>query len=86
MWAKDELTTDVIAAAYAMTVLALALATPVLLTVAVADLATRLLGRGSDPAGALMDALRPWLRTAGALIALGASWAAYPEAWARGLG
>lgn len=85
-WSEGEVVAEIIAAAYAMTVLALALATPVLLTAAVADLATRLLGRGSDPAAALSDALRPWLRTAGALIALGASWAAYPEAWVRGLG
>jgi hypothetical protein len=31
----------------------------------------------------MMEVLRPWLVGAAALIALGAAWAAYPEAWSR---
>lgn len=86
LWSAPDLLGRAITAARGVLVLALALATPVLLTLAVVDLGTRLLGRGPAPAEAMMDALRPWLRTAAALIALGASWSAYPEAWARGLG
>jgi type III secretory pathway component EscT len=85
-----ELSTDGLArtvvAARGMLVLALALATPVLLTVAVVDLGLRLLGRGPTPAEPITEAVRPWLRTAAALVALGASWSTFPDAWARGLG
>lgn len=85
-WSQADLLGTLVLAAHAMTVLALSLATPVLLSLAVVDLATRLLGRGPAPAEPVMDALRPWARTAAALVALGASWSAYPEAWARSLG
>ena len=73
-------------AAHSMTVLALALLTPVLMGCLVADIAARLLGRGPGAADPVAGALRPWLRVALALTALGASWAAYPEAWVRALG
>jgi hypothetical protein len=53
----------------------------VLLTSATLDLGLRLTARGV--AVPMMDALRPWLVAAAALIALGAAWAAYPEAWLR---
>jgi hypothetical protein len=77
---------DVALAAHDMTLLGLALATPVLLGAAVADLMSRLLGRGGGAAGALSEAMGPWLRTSLAFLALAASWDAYPEAWARALG
>jgi flagellar biosynthesis protein FliR len=62
--------------------LALALATPVLLTAAVVEVALGLVGQGPGPAAVVMAAVRPWLRTAGGLVALGASWAAYGAVWA----
>ena len=70
-----------VAAAHACLVLALTLATPVLLTAATLDLGLRLACRGvAVPVG---EALRPWLCAAAGLVALGAAWAAYPEAWLR---
>jgi len=74
----------VIAAAHGYLALAFALATPVILSVAVVDLTLRLTVRGVATAPG--DALRPWLATAAALVALGAAWAAYPEAWQRAWG
>lgn len=68
------------AAAHAASFLALALATPVLLTRALVEVALGLVAR----VGALQataSALRPWLAGAAALIALGAAWASAPEAW-----
>lgn len=82
-WATGEVSQPV-AAAHAATVLALALATPVLLAAAVVDLAMRLATRGV--ALAAFDALRPWLVTVAASMALGAAWGAYPEAWGRAFG
>lgn len=65
-------------------VLALGLATPVLLAAAVAEL---VLAAGSRVPllAAALGALRPWLVAAVALAALGAAWATYPEAWLRAL-
>jgi len=83
---SEGLVTTVAMAAHSMTVLALALVTPVLLGCLVADVVARLLGRGPGAAEPVAGALRPWLRVALALTALGASWAAYPEAWSRALG
>lgn len=74
----------VIAAAHGYLALAFTLATPVLLSVAVVDLTLRLTVRGVASAPA--DALRPWLATVAALVALGGAWAAYPEAWQRAWG
>lgn len=64
---------------HGLCVLALALATPVLLTAAVIDAALRLTAHtgGAD----LGEAIRPWTITAGSLIALGASWSAFPHVW-----
>ncbi|KIG15772.1 hypothetical protein DB30_05342 [Enhygromyxa salina] len=67
-----------------ITVLALALATPVLLTRAVLQVCVVSLGRGGGGAD-LVAALAPGLRLAAALVALGAAWSAYPEAFARGM-
>lgn len=79
--ALPGLLTWTIAAAHTGLVLALTLATPVLLTTATLDLGLRLASRGvATPVG---EALRPWVCSAAALLALGAAWAAYPAAWLR---
>jgi flagellar biosynthesis protein FliR len=72
-------------AAHDMTLLALALATPVLLSVAVVDLSSRAVGSGPMASGFLLEAMRPWFRLSLALLALGASWAAFPESWGAAL-
>lgn len=82
--AAEDLASWIAAAAHACLGLAFTLATPVLLATAVIDLTLRLTIRGV--AAAPGEAVRPWLATAAALIALGAAWAAYPEAWARAWG
>lgn len=82
--AMDGFAERVIAAAHGYLALAFTLATPVLLSVAVIDLTLRLTIRGVATAPG--DALRPWLATSAALVALGAAWAAYPEAWQRAWG
>lgn len=64
-------------------IVGLALATPVLLTRAVIELGAALVG---PPEG--RGDLRPlwrWVAAGAAVIALGASWMAYPEAWLRTL-
>lgn len=66
--------------AHTMTVLALALLTPVLLAGLVFELTARLIGRGPAPAAAA-TLLAPWFRVAAAMIALGASWSAYAAHW-----
>jgi flagellar biosynthesis protein FliR len=81
LWGIEDLADRVAEAAHAMTALALSLATPVLLAVAVVDTATRLVGRGPDPSSHVVDAVRPWACTAAALLALSASWRAFPETW-----
>ena len=73
--------------AHGMALLALTLATPVLLVGAMAELVVGLVGRGSSFAGVMAAAAGPWLRVAAALVATGASWAAYDAIWAeRALG
>lgn len=69
----------------AITALALALATPVLLTRVLVEIGAGSLARVGFEAASLSAALTPALRLAGALVALGAAWSAYPEAFARGL-
>lgn len=64
-------------------VVGLALATPVLLTRAVIELGAALVG-APEGRGDLRPLWR-WLAAGAAVIALGASWAAYPEAWLRTL-
>ncbi len=61
--------------------LALALATPVLLTRAVIELAASLV----EAPGRSRSGFAPWLATAAAVLALCASWAAYPDAWLQAL-
>lgn len=72
------------AAAHA-SVLALALATPVLLTRALACLALACLARGGAGLEGLNEVLAPGLRLALAMITLGAAWSSYPQAFARAL-
>ncbi|NVB36793.1 hypothetical protein G6O69_03040 [Pseudenhygromyxa sp. WMMC2535] len=66
-------------------VLAVALATPVLLTRALVDLVVGALARGPEPSATLIAAVLPGLRAAAALIALGAAWSVAPQAFAQGL-
>jgi flagellar biosynthesis protein FliR len=73
----------VVRGAHAMLVLALALATPVLLTAAVADLVVRLVAAGPGPVSIALGPLEGWLRVAAGVLALGASWAAYGHVWAE---
>ncbi|MBZ5711248.1 hypothetical protein [Nannocystis pusilla] len=72
------------AAAHDATVLALGLATPVLLTAAVVELALASAAT-TGPFAALARASRSWLVAAAALVALGAAWAVHPEAWLAAL-
>jgi type III secretory pathway component EscT len=71
----------ILGAGQACLVLALSFATPVLLSAATLDLGLRLASRGV--AAPLLEVLRPWVVVVAALVALGAAWAAYPEAWLR---
>lgn len=66
-----------------MLLLALTLATPVLLSVVVLRSAVALVGSGPAAAKPLSDAVGPALATAGALLALAVSWSVYPVGWAR---
>jgi len=61
--------------------LSLALATPVLLSKAVVELAAGLI----EPPGEPRPGTGRWLAAAAALLALCASWSAYPQAWLRSL-
>lgn len=71
--------------AAAITLLGLALATPVLLTRTMVTLCLASLGRERHDARELVDVLAPGLRLGAGLVALGAAWSAYPEAFARGM-
>lgn len=73
-----------IGAASSLLVVGLALATPVLLVAAVVALVLGALGtpRGD---GAAVGAAAAGLRVCGALAALAAAWATYPEIWAQGV-
>lgn len=66
-------------------VLALALATPVLLLELLTAFALAAFARGGTRRE-LVAAVVPGLRLALSLIVLGAAWSAYPEAFARGMG
>jgi len=76
---------QIVTAAIRMSALALALATPVLLTELVATAALACLARAELGARALAEVLGPGLRFTLALLALGAAWSSYPEAFARGM-
>jgi hypothetical protein len=66
----------------AFTLLGLALATPVLLTRMILSLCLASLGRETHD---WLDVVTPGLRLGAGLVALGAAWSAYPEAFARGM-
>lgn len=74
---------DLVTALHGFVMLLLTMVTPLLMTAAVAEIGLGIIGGGPAPASATSEGLRVWARTAGALIALGASWAAYGEIWAR---
>lgn len=86
-WFSDvpQLLPALLGATAAMLVLGLALAAPVLLCTAVIKLASAVIGRGPAPASAIAEAGGAWAAAAGALIALGASWAVYAHAWAQAI-
>lgn len=69
--------------AHTMALLALTLATPALLAAAVADAVIGVLGRGPGAVMPTAQGLAPWARVAAALVATGASWAAYDAVWAE---
>lgn len=83
--ALDELPGYLIDRSAAILLLGLALATPVLLTRMIVSLCLASLGRERHDARELVDVLSPGLRLAAGLVALGAAWSAYPEAFARGM-
>ncbi len=66
----------------AMLILALTLATPVLLSMVVLRASIAVVGSGPAGAGATAELLGPAVGTLGALLAFAASWAVYPAAWA----
>jgi flagellar biosynthesis protein FliR len=83
--ALAELPSYLIDRVTAIMLLGLALATPVLLTRMIVSLCLASLGRERHDARELVDVLSPGLRLGAGLVALGAAWSAYPEAFARGM-
>jgi hypothetical protein len=81
----SALSSYVIDRATAFTLLGLALATPVLLTRMLVWLCLASLGRERLETQDWFDVLIPGLRLGAGLVALGAAWSAYPEAFARGM-
>jgi hypothetical protein len=69
--------------AHDLTLLALSLATPVLLASTVISTAFAMLGAGPPGAAPLAHAAESFLRPAFALVALAAAWATYPLEFAR---
>lgn len=86
-WLVSMAAVDPMKLAHGVTMLALSLATPVLLAAAVVEGLVRVVTSGTPQAMVLGEAAAPWLRAAAALVAVGASWAAYDYLWAtRALG
>ena len=83
--ALEQLPEYLIDRAVALALLGLALATPVLLTRAIVALCLSTLGRERVATTELLDVVTPGLRLAAGLVALGAAWSAYPEAFARAM-
>jgi type III secretory pathway component EscT len=81
----DRLLPALLVALDGMLVLGLCFAAPVLLTMATVRIGLGSVALGPAPAHAVVDGLDAWLALALALVALGASWAVYPHAWARAL-
>ncbi len=67
----------------AMLVVALTLATPVLLTVVMVRSVVAVVGTGPEVAKPFSDAVGPALATLAALVAFAAAWSVYPVGWAR---
>ncbi|MCA9692605.1 MAG: hypothetical protein KC636_23600, partial [Myxococcales bacterium] len=89
LWIADggvEWTWAIGQAMHAFTILALALATPALLTAAISELTLAAVGAGARGPAAIVEVLRPWIRTAAVVIALVASVTAYPHLWGATLG
>lgn len=83
--ALAELPSYLVDRSTAILLLGLALATPVLLTRMIVSLCLASLGRERHDTRELLDALAPGVRLGAGLVALGAAWSAYPEAFARGM-
>lgn len=83
--ALAELPSYLIDRSAAILLLGLALATPVLLTRMIVSLCLASLGRERHDTRELVDVLAPGVRLGAGLVALGAAWSAYPEAFARGM-
>lgn len=66
-----------------MLMLALTLATPVLLTAVILQAVAAIVGSGPAVSRPISAAVAPALATLGALMAFAASWAVYPSGWAR---
>jgi type III secretory pathway component EscT len=65
--------------------LALALSTPLFLSLAVADTVIGGWAKGFAVEARAARAAASWLRASAALLALGASWLSFPQTWARAL-
>lgn len=63
--------------------LALTLATPVLLTAVILQAAVAVVGSGPSVSRPVTSTAAPALATLGAVLAFAASWAVYPSGWAR---
>lgn len=83
-WIAPDLLGTFAALLDGMLILALTLATPVLLTVVVVRSVCAVLGAGPAVSRPFSDAVGPALATAAALLAFAASWSVYPAGWARG--
>ncbi len=81
--AQRELPAMLFVALDGLLVLGLCFAAPVLLTVATVRFGLGAIGLGPSSARAVVDGVDAWVAVALALVALGASWAVYPHAWAR---
>ncbi|MBV1858778.1 MAG: hypothetical protein KUG77_10230 [Nannocystaceae bacterium] len=66
-----------------MLILALTLATPVLLTVVILQAAADVVGAGPTVSAPISGTVAPALATLGAVMAFAASWGVYPSGWAR---
>lgn len=80
----DLLSLCVLAARDALT-LALALVTPLLLSLAITDTLVFSITSAFAPRAAPSKVALSWFRVFVALLALGASWSTFPEIWARAL-
>ena len=83
--AHADLLPTLVVALDGLLVLGLCFAAPVLLTVATVRFGLGAIALGPSPARAVVDGLDAWVAVALALVALGASWAVYPHAWARAM-